>query len=91
MSGNAHIAVSSPVHRRSRKRSLDSSQRRVQSVFQRHSEVEMSNTEMSDHQLLDKAKTAIHEKDGERAKVLFAEFSERSVARNKAKVANDPA
>jgi hypothetical protein len=36
--------------------------------------VEMSNTELSDHQLLDEAKTAIREKDGERAKVLFAGF-----------------
>jgi len=59
--------------------------------FQRHSEVEMSNAELSDHQLLDKAKTALRVKDRNRAKVLFAEFSDRSVARNKARVANDPA
>ena len=51
----------------------------------------MSNTEMSDHQLIDNAKAALREKDGKRAKVLFAELSERSVARNKAQVANDPA
>jgi hypothetical protein len=51
----------------------------------------MSNTKLSDHQLLDKAKAALREKDGERAKLLFAEFSERSVASVKAKVANDPA
>lgn len=49
----------------------------------------MSNTELSDYQLLDKAKAALREKNGDRAKILFAEFSERSVARNKAKVAND--
>lgn len=58
--------------------------------FRRHSEVEMSNAELSDHQLLDKAKAALSVKDGDLAKVLFAEFSDRSVARNKAKVANDP-
>jgi hypothetical protein len=51
----------------------------------------MSNTELSDHQLLDKAKTAFREKDRDRAKILFAEFSDRSVVRNKAKVANDHA
>jgi hypothetical protein len=51
----------------------------------------MSNTELSGHQLLDKAKTALREKDEERVKGLFAEYSERSVARDKAKVANDPA
>jgi len=50
----------------------------------------MSNKELSDHQLLEIAKAALLEKDGERAKVLFAEFSERSVARDKTKVANDP-
>jgi hypothetical protein len=51
----------------------------------------MSNTELSDHQLLYKAKTALREKDGERANGLFSEYSKRSVARDKAKVANDPA
>jgi hypothetical protein len=51
----------------------------------------MSNVELSDHQLLDKAKAALREKDVEHAKLLFAEFFERSVARNEAKVANDPA
>lgn len=51
----------------------------------------MSNTELSDHQLLDKVKTALREKDGERAKDLFAKYSGRSVARDKGKVANDPA
>ncbi|MDB5678076.1 hypothetical protein [Sphingomonas bacterium] len=50
----------------------------------------MSNTELSDHQLLDVAKAALREKDSERAKLLFAEFSERSVARDKARVAKDP-
>ena len=49
----------------------------------------MSNAELSDHQLLDKAKAALRDKDGDRAEVLFAEFSDRSVARNKARVAND--
>jgi len=53
--------------------------------------VEMSNAELSDHQLLDKAKTALRQKDGDRAKGLFTEYSKRSVARHQAKVANDPA
>jgi hypothetical protein len=51
----------------------------------------MSNTDLSDRQLLDAARAAFHAKDLERAKPLFAEFSERSVARVKAKVANDVA
>jgi hypothetical protein len=51
----------------------------------------MSNVELSDHQLLDKAKTALRQKDGDRAKGLFTEYSKRSVARDRAKVANDPA
>lgn len=59
--------------------------------FKCHSEVEMSNPELSDYQLLDEARAALREKDIERAKPLFAEFSERSVAKVKAKVANDPA
>jgi hypothetical protein len=71
-------------------RSLDGSECRP-IFFQRRSEVEMSNTELSDRRLLDIAKAALREKDGERAKALFAEFSERSVARDKAKVANDTA
>jgi DNA phosphorothioation-dependent restriction protein DptG len=50
----------------------------------------MSNTELSNRQLLDIAKAALGEKDAERAKLLFAEFSKRSVARDKARVANDP-
>lgn len=51
----------------------------------------MSNTALSDHWLLNEAKAALREKDGERVKALFDKFSERSVARSKAKVANDPA
>jgi hypothetical protein len=51
----------------------------------------MSNTELNDHQLLAGAKAALRQKDGERAKAFFAKFSERSLARNKARVANDPA
>jgi hypothetical protein len=54
-------------------------------------EVEMSNTALSDHRLINEAKAALREKDGERAKAFFDKFSERSVARSKAKVANDPA
>ena len=50
----------------------------------------MSNIELSDHQLLDEAKAALCDKDGQRAKALFAELSGRSVARSRAKVANDP-
>ncbi|WP_267395134.1 MULTISPECIES: hypothetical protein [unclassified Sphingomonas] len=53
--------------------------------------VEMSNTALSDHRLLNEAKAALRGKDGERAKALFDKISERSVARSKAKVANDPA
>ena len=51
----------------------------------------MSNAELSDHQLLDEAKTALRQKDGDRAKGLFTEHSKRSIARDKAKVANDSA
>jgi hypothetical protein len=51
----------------------------------------MSNTELSDNQLFAKVRAAFREKDGDLAKVLFAEFSDRSLARNKARVANDPA
>jgi hypothetical protein len=51
----------------------------------------MSNTELDDYQLLDQAKAAFRGKDMERAKPLLSEFSKRSVARVKAKVANDPA
>ena len=50
----------------------------------------MSNTEFDDCELLNLAAAAIREKDPERAKPLLAEFSERSVARVKARVANDP-
>lgn len=50
----------------------------------------MSDKESSDHQLLEIGKSALLEKDRERAKALFREFAERSVARDKAKVANDP-
>ena len=51
----------------------------------------MSTPELSDNQLLAEAKVALREKNGKRAKVFFAEFSERSLARNKARVANDAA
>lgn len=51
----------------------------------------MNSTELSDRELLDNAKAALREKGKERAKVLLAKFSKRSVARDKAKVANDPA
>ncbi|WP_169833096.1 hypothetical protein [Sphingomonas panacis] len=49
----------------------------------------MSNTELTDDQLLEAAKAALRDKDRERAKPFLAEFSERSLARVKAKVAND--
>ena len=49
----------------------------------------MSNADLSDRQLLSEALTAFREKNIERAKPLFAEFSERRVAKVKAKVAND--
>ncbi|WEK02377.1 MAG: hypothetical protein P0Y59_12060 [Candidatus Sphingomonas phytovorans] len=51
----------------------------------------MSNADLNDRQLLREAIAAFREKDIERARPLFAEFSERSVARVKARVANDPA
>lgn len=51
----------------------------------------MSNAKLSDHQLFGEAKAALRGKDEKRAEALFAELSERSVTRNKAKVANDPA
>ena len=51
----------------------------------------MSNPGSGEYRLLDEAKAALREKDIERAKSLFAEFSERSTAKFKAKVANDPA
>lgn len=49
----------------------------------------MSNTDLSDLQLLNDAKAALRDKDKHRAAALWAEFCERSVARVKAKVAND--
>lgn len=51
----------------------------------------MSNTELTDHQLLAEIKAAVREKDSNRAKAFAAEFSERSLARNKARAANDHA
>ena len=59
--------------------------------FHCHSQVEMNKPELSDYQLLGEAKAALREKDIKRAKPLFAKFFERSVAKVKAKVANDPA
>lgn len=50
----------------------------------------MRNTESSEHQLLGKAAAALREKDRELANRLFAEYSELSVARDKARAANDP-
>jgi hypothetical protein len=52
-------------------------------------EVEMSNRGLSDQRLLEEAKSALRQKDIDRAKPLLAEFSERSVANAKGKVAND--
>ena len=49
----------------------------------------MSDTKLSDCQLLHEAKKAFRKKDTERAKHLAAEIEERSLAKNKAKVAND--
>ena len=49
----------------------------------------MSNADLSDRQLLRDAIAALRDKNMERAKLLFAEFSERRLARIKAKVAND--
>ena len=51
----------------------------------------MSYVELSDRQLLDKVRAAAREKNMERAKPFLAEFCERSVAKVKAKVANDTA
>jgi hypothetical protein len=51
----------------------------------------MSKTELSDFELLDKAKAALRVKDTKCAEPLFAKFSERREARVKAKVENDPA
>lgn len=59
-------------------------------IFCQHlAEDEMSNTDLSDLQLLNDAKAALRDKDKHRAAALWAEFCERSVARVKAKVAND--
>ena len=50
----------------------------------------MSNSESSDWQLLGEARVALREKDLERARPLFAEYSERRLARLMAKeIAND--
>jgi hypothetical protein len=57
----------------------------------RHSEVDMSNTKLSDHQLFEEAKAALCGKDRGRAKALFKAFFDRSAARDKARAANDPA
>lgn len=51
----------------------------------------MSNAELSDEQLLAEIKVAQLGKDVERAQSLVTTFSERSLARVQAKVANDPA
>jgi hypothetical protein len=51
---------------------------------------EMSNTELTDQQLLNEAQAAFREGSKERAKPFLAEFSRRSEARDKAKAANDP-
>jgi hypothetical protein len=47
--------------------------------------------ETTDRQILSEAKAALLEKDTGRAAAIFAAFSERSEARAKARVANDPA
>lgn len=49
----------------------------------------MSNTDLNDHQLLTQAKTALREKDFGRADAFFTEHAERSLMKNKARVAND--
>ncbi len=50
----------------------------------------MSDPESSDWQLLGEARAALREKDLERARPLFAEYSERRLARLMAKeIAND--
>jgi hypothetical protein len=51
---------------------------------------EMSNAKLTDQQLLNEAKAAFREGGKERAKPFLAEFSRRSVARDKARAANDP-
>jgi hypothetical protein len=57
----------------------------------RCSEVGMSNTDLSDFQLLRTAIAAYREKNIERAKPLFAEYAARRRAKLKTKVANDVA
>ena len=49
----------------------------------------MSDSDLSDHQLFEQARAAIRAKDTERAQDLLTEISERSVVRDKARVAND--
>jgi hypothetical protein len=49
----------------------------------------MSDTNLNDYQLFEQAKAAIRAKNAERAQNLLTEISERSVARDKARVAND--
>lgn len=49
----------------------------------------MSNTELNGSQLLTQAKTALRQKDAGRADAFFAEHAERSLLKNKARVAND--
>ncbi|MBW8843216.1 MAG: hypothetical protein JF608_15740 [Sphingomonadales bacterium] len=51
----------------------------------------MSNTDLSDLQLLREAIAAFRTKNIERAKPLFAKYAERRLARIKTKVANDVA
>lgn len=67
---------------------MDTNERLAQLAFT-VLEVEMSNRGLSDQRLLDEAKSALRQKDIDRAKPLLAEFSERSVASAKGKVAND--
>ncbi|HEX7851193.1 MAG TPA: hypothetical protein VF485_15790 [Sphingomonas sp.] len=59
--------------------------------FYRRTEVEMSNAELSDRQLLAEATAAFREKNFARAKHFLAELSKRTLAKSKAKVANDTA
>lgn len=49
----------------------------------------MSNTKLNDDQLLTQARTALREKDAGRADAFFAEHAERSLMKNKTRVAND--
>lgn len=49
----------------------------------------MNYAELTDRQLLNEAKTAFREHGRKSAKPFLAEFSRRSRARDKAKVAND--